>query len=191
MKKIYLILALALFIIPIVSANLGTFKQNECVDIKTILNTSYVNISTLSYPSGDLIVSNKQMQNVGGLTWNYTNCVNDQIGSYNYDYFDSAGNVYVNNYEISPSGFANTLGFYFIIILLSGAVVALGFYIKDGWFVTFGGLGFILIGLYSINYGIAGMRDMFITWGIGLFMMGVGSYLAINSVLEMINENLE
>lgn len=189
-NKIIISLMLGIMLISICSANLGTFKQNSCVDIKTILNTSGVTLSTLSYPSGSVIVKNKAMFNQTLMTWNYTTCKTDQIGLYNYDYYDAEGNTYVNSFEISPSGFSNTLGFYFILILIAGSVTALGFWIKDGWFAAIGGLGFVLIGLYSINYGIAGMRDMFITWGVGLFMMGAGAYLAINSTLEMINENL-
>lgn len=90
--------------------------------------------------------------------------------------------------DVTPSGFRDTLGFYFIILLVVGALIFLGFYSKDGWFVVAGGMGFILIGLYSINFGIAGQRDMFITWGIGLFEIFMGGYLSMMASFEIMNE---
>jgi len=184
-NKIILSFIFGIMLLSLCSANLGTFKQNECVDIKTILNTSAVTLSTLSYPNGNIIVSEKAMSNSVGLTWNYTNCLNSQIGFYNYDYYDAENNVYVNTYEITPSGFTGTLGFYIIILLIASASILLGFKMTDHWFVIVGGIGFLLIGLYSINYGIAGMRDMFITWGTGLFEIFMGGYLAIRAGLEI------
>jgi hypothetical protein len=107
--KILLLIIFSLVLLPIISSSLGSFKLGDCVDIKTILNTSYVNLSTLNYPSGNLIISNQVMQNIAGKTFNYTTCNTSQLGTYNYDYFDADGNVYVNSFEITPSGFG-TIG---------------------------------------------------------------------------------
>lgn len=101
--NIFLIL-LTLLTIPLISANLGTFKQGDCVDVKTILNTTSVTLSTLNYPNGTIAVSEQDMTNVAGKTWNYTFCNTSIVGNYNYDYYDGEGNIYVNEFEITNTG---------------------------------------------------------------------------------------
>ena len=93
-----------------------------------------------------------------------------------------------NSFEVTPSGFTGTLGFTFIILLVCGALILLGFSIKDGWFVIFGGMGLIAFGIYCFINGIAGFKDTLVTQGTSLFFIGVGAYLAINSALEMMQE---
>jgi hypothetical protein len=101
--KIIALIVLLTAIMPLVSANLGTFKTGECVDIKTILNASWVNISTISYPNSSLIISNVDMSK-NGQTFNYTFCDTSTLGTYTYDYFDSNDNVYVNDFLINTAG---------------------------------------------------------------------------------------
>lgn len=102
-KLIYIVL-LCMVLLPLVSGNLGTFKQDSCVDIKTILNTTAVNISTINYPNGSTVISNQIMDNLIGKTFNYTYCNTSILGTYNYDYFDAEGNVYVNDFLITANG---------------------------------------------------------------------------------------
>lgn len=96
-------LIVTLMCLATVSASLGTFRQNECVSIKTILNSTAVNISTVSYPNSTLIILNKVMTK-NGLTFNYSFCSANITGNYIYDYFDSDGNVYVNDFDITGTG---------------------------------------------------------------------------------------
>jgi len=131
--KILLLLVLSLVLLPIISSSLGSFKVNECVDIKTILNTSWVNLSTLNYPNGDLIVSNQIMYNIAGKTFNYTTCNTSQLGTYIYDYFDADGNTYVNSFEITPSGFGaigsgegTTIAMAIIVMLIVAIIFIVG-----------------------------------------------------------------
>lgn len=102
-----------------VSANLGTFKQNDCVIIKTILNVSYVNISSLSYPNSSIALTNEPMTKTG-YTFNYSFCNTSDIGIYLYDYNDDLGNVYVNYFNITPTGTELTIAqgiIYFFILI--------------------------------------------------------------------------
>jgi hypothetical protein len=122
-KKIVYLIILLLFM-NIVSASLGVFKQNDCVNIRTILNTSSVNISTISYPNSSLAVSNQEMTK-NALTFNYTFCNTKDLGNYIYDYFDAEGNVYVNDFKITLTGTEQTsaqatgsLGFLILMIFL-------------------------------------------------------------------------
>jgi len=129
-KKLLLGFILGIFLISFISASLGSFDKNECVNIKTILNTSSVTLSTLSYPNGTVVLSEKVMTNAFGNTWNYTFCNTSDFGTYIYDYYDDSGNVYVNDFIIAPAyeltnsivlfyiGTLAVLCFFFVLCLL-------------------------------------------------------------------------
>ncbi len=128
MKKILLTIMLGIVLITVVSASLGTFKQNDCVNIKTILNTTSVNISTISYPNETTLFLNQEMTK-NALTFNYTFCGTDTIGTYIYDYFDTEGEVYVNDFEVTPTGFSleTSDSLLYIIILIATFTLFLAF----------------------------------------------------------------
>lgn len=123
-KNILLTIILGIFILTLVQANLGTYQLDKCVNIKTILNATQVNISTISYPNSTMIILNQPMDKNSN-TFNYTFCSNSVIGTYIYDYNDNNGNVFVNSYKITPSGKETDISqailytvFLFIILLL-------------------------------------------------------------------------
>lgn len=95
-----LFLLIVLFSIFSISASLGTFKPNSCVNIKTILNATQVNISTISSPLNSTILVTNQPMTKNGLTFNYSFCNTLALGTYVYDYYDQSGNVYVNDFTI-------------------------------------------------------------------------------------------
>jgi len=103
MKKLLIFLFLGMFLISLTSASLGFYKQGECVNIKTILNSTWVNISTISSPNSTVIYSQQSMQKVGQ-TFNFSFCNTSDLGNYIYDYYDNSGKVYVNDFEITYSG---------------------------------------------------------------------------------------
>lgn len=183
MNKIYLSLILTILMISIASASLGEFKQNDIVNIRVLANCSSI---TLTEVRG--INISEPMKLISGQTFEYNFNQTSLIGTYAYSWdnpcVDCSQNECGNSFEITPSGFKDTLGFYFIILLIASGIIFLGFKTEDVWFVIAGGICFMLIGLYSINYGIAGQRDMFITWGIGLFEIFLGGYLTIKAGLE-------
>jgi hypothetical protein len=132
-NKLILIIMLGIVLTSLVSAGLGTFKSGDCVDIKTILNTTDVTISSLSYPNSTNALGITNMDK-SGLTFNYTFCDTSTIGTYYYDYNDSEGNVYVNDFEITPSGVNQTtsqglgsLAFLFLMMMLMGVFGIVGF----------------------------------------------------------------
>lgn len=103
MKKIVILLCFLVILISITSASLPPVKQNDCANIKTILNASAVNISTISYPNGSIALTNVAMQKTGQ-TFNYSFCNTSTLGIYVYDYFDIEGNVYVNDFKVTKTG---------------------------------------------------------------------------------------
>lgn len=175
-----LIIVSVLFTIQ-ASASLGTFKVNDCVQIINNLNSSSVTITEITSPSpATIIIQNVAMTKTGN-SFNYSFCDTSKIGTYNYGFIDNEGNQYSNNFEITPSGFINTLGFYIVIAGLIIAVILLGVTLQELWFIVIAGMALILFGLYTINFGIADQRDMFMTWVVGLFEIGIGTILALGA----------
>jgi hypothetical protein len=153
-NKLNIVIAI-LLLTTLVSSSLGTYKQNECIDIKTILNSTWVNISTINSPSSVTLISNQEMTK-NGMTFNYTFCDTSQLGKYIYDYYDASGNVYVNDFEITESGTKVSLSNIIIVIVflfLSGLTFFLGnTYNQDKWMLkSFFYLSSLLFGALSVN----------------------------------------
>ncbi len=168
MKKILLILILGMFLLAplgFTSASLGTFTQGDCVNIKTILNTTSVNISTISFPNSTTAVSNKEMTKTAQ-TFNYSFCNTNVLGTYIYDYFDAEGNTYVNDFEITPNGKQFTtqnsisyLGFiliilftFFLTIYGAGRIEWKNKKTQEGKILTINNFKYLKILLYAISY---------------------------------------
>ena len=174
--------------ISFTSASLGTFKSGSCVDIKTILNTSAVTISSINYPNSLSALRIKSMSK-NGLTFNYTFCDTYNLGIYNYDYNDTEGNVYVNSFEITSSGISssNVNTYFWILIILTWGVAFIGFFGKNVWVTVIGGMGMIIFGIYILTQGIT-IYENWITQAISYFSMGLGAFFMIYSLVEYIEE---
>jgi hypothetical protein len=188
----FLFILVLVLTVQIASASLGTVKQNECISIRVLANCSSINITEVSDGTNTFVL-NTPMEKLGGQTFNYTFCDTASIGDYSYSWnnpcVDCATDECGNDFEVTPSGFGNTLGFYIVMIILVGGLIVLGFTISEEWFVILGGMGLIMLGIYSINYGIAGFRDMFMTWGLGLFEIGVGFILSVGSAFQLVKDD--
>lgn len=100
-------LILLILVMGFASGDLGTFKQGDCIQIKTILNATSVNISSISYPNSSIALTNVVMtKNL--YTFNYSFCDTNTSGTYTYDYFDNEGNTYVNTFKVNPIGIEST-----------------------------------------------------------------------------------
>ncbi len=110
MRKLAIALLFMIFLVQFTSASLGNFQQRDCVEIKTILNSTSVNISTISYPNSSVAVSNQIMTQIGATTFNFTFCDTATIGNYIYDYVDDEGNFFVNDFTITKNGFDISTG---------------------------------------------------------------------------------
>jgi len=87
-------------------------------------------------------------------------------------------------FETTPSGFVDTFNFYILILIILVAIIFLGFSIKEHWFVILGGMGLIAFGLYTMNNGLVGQKDMFMTWIISIFEISVGAILSIGAGIQ-------
>lgn len=128
MKKYILSILVVILLITFTAASLGTFQQRDCIEIKTILNTTSVNISTINYPNSSLAISNKEMTLIGTSTFNFSFCDTETIGTYNYDYIDAEENFFVNDFTITKNGFDITTSealLYFALLLANLIIFAL------------------------------------------------------------------
>ena len=195
MKHIHLFLmlllmvALAIVQLPLIKADLGTYKVNTCVNIRVLANCSSVNLTEVSNRNNTFII-NKAMTNIGGQTFNYTFCNTSEVDTYTYSWnpscYDCANGNCGNSFNITPSGFSNLTSFYFIILLLGFGIMILGFWIQDGWTVILGTIGLYMVGLLILIQGIDFIKDGFVTMGIGSVVLGLAAYISINSAIEIL-----
>ncbi len=131
MKKILIFLMVGIFLISLISATLPTVKQNDCVQLKTILNTASVNISSITYPNETTLFLNEAMTK-NALTFNYSFCGTDLLGTYLYDYFDAEGKPYINDFPVTPSGKVASVPeaiLYFVLTIIMFLVTVVIFYL--------------------------------------------------------------
>jgi hypothetical protein len=155
--KLLLIMLLGLFLLSFTSASLGVFQQNSCIDIKTILNTSAVTISSLNYPNTSNILGITSMTK-NGLNFNYTFCNTSTLGTYTYSYNDSEGNIYVNDFLITSSGTSQSTSQGIGSMVFLGLMIIL--------MITFGFIGYRLS---KSEYW----------WVLGIFFMFLSALLLI------------
>ena len=159
----------------------GGHLTNETLECRFVMEDHRGRIMVAQIPAfnetGDFWVVNI-------LAGNFT-----RIGQYNwvidchtegYEY----GGVTIGNFFVNPSGFAESDGFYFVMLLILAGIIILGFSIKEHWFVILGGMGLIMLGVYTMNNGLLGQKDMFMTWGVALFEITVGAILSIGAGIQ-------
>ena len=181
--------------IGLVSAtdSLGTFKQNDCINlIQNCNNCSVVNITKLTYPNSTAAVTNIGMT-ADGTSFNYTFCQTPIVGTYFVSGFgdlDGVNTVWTYTFDITPLGDNSTsnIGFYFFIIVTLFILLTIGFYSGDKWIVILCGIGMLIFGLYFLVNGISGFRDSMLNTFISFAMIGIGTYISVKSSLDIINE---
>lgn len=197
MKKYFLLIVMGLFLVvlmtlPFVNAELGTFKQNVDVRlIQTCNNCTYCNF-TIYYPNSSVILSDvattKEKTNFYyDLSKNFT----IPLGEYKYCY--DCGNLAESdtgciNFDVTPSGDKNVLGFFILIIVLAYGVGFIGFFGKNEWVSVIGGLSMLSLGLYIALYGIDIYRN-FMTITLSYFSIGLGAIFTMIPLIEMIQRN--
>lgn len=199
MKKIMITIIIALLLVsPIILAEgeecdgvyLGTFQQYSEIALKQICDTcTYVTISTITFPNSTIINVDENMTR-SGVNYNYSFSSTGSLGYYYYDVFGDKDNEIRTEtfcFNITPSGFVGTIGFYVLILVLSLGIIILGYSVQDAWVVMLGAFGFVLFGLFVLFYGIDGLKDAVYTWGIGIITLMLGAYFLIRGALEQLD----
>ena len=191
--NIFLILTLFLIgIVPISSASigeLGTFKQYSCINLlQTCADCTYNNISSVTLPDGVAALGLVAMTK-SGTEYTYSFCNTSKAGTYNVNgYGDATGVITKWNYvfNVTPTGGAesNTTFFIFLMIISVGLVI-LGFMFHNYIFAFFGGLAFLICGVYGMIYGYGNVTNLY-TQMISLVLIGLGALITIFSGLDLI-----
>lgn len=191
MKQLKILLTLMIITLFAVNVSaLDTLKPAKLNQEYTILQTcascSFVNIS-ISNING-LVDSNIAMTNNGSGVWTY-NFNPTEIGRHDVTGIGDLGGSstsFATYFIVSSSGLTGTLGFNFIILILSLGIIALGFMLRDPIIVILGSFGLYFIGLYILFFGVDGFKDPVYTWAIGVIILMLAVYISIRSAYELI-----
>jgi RsiW-degrading membrane proteinase PrsW (M82 family) len=87
--------------------------------------------------------------------------------------------------DISQEVNSNNLIYTFLFILCA-ILILLGYYMEDKFFPMFAGFIIVAIGIYSAQYGFYGFSNKLINDVVMLTCIGLGSYLIIKPMLELL-----
>jgi len=169
--------------------NTPTNLQFTCTLNDAIPTGATFNI-TITDKEGNYLINNQLTNALGNGAFNYT-ATFPKSEIYKVQMFCTDGTYSYSNegyYNITPSGFTGTLGFYILILILSFGVIILGFGLQDAVIVILGSFGLYFIGLYILFFGLDGMKDPVYTWAIGLIILMLAAYISIRSAVELLNE---
>ena len=198
MKLIFL-LFISMFLISFASAGdliqpIEQFKEFDL--IQSCEDCTFVELTSMTYPNGNQLEMSKNMTKAGeDYTYRFGNT--SQLGTYKYntcgDLLRTASNTRVLtcetiSFEVTPSGFSGTLGFYILFLILSLGVIILGFSLSDPIIVLLGSFGLYFVGLYILLNGIVGMRDVVYTWAIGIIILMLAAYISTRTAYEILSD---
>lgn len=171
MRKLILTLFISIFLLGIVSSDLGTFKQNDCVSLYQYCDDcTYVNLTKVQYPNGTISTINEAMTK-DDVDYNYTFCDTDDLGDYYYTVKgDKGGEVTTERleFEITSTGknfntgqSLSSFGILFGSLVVSFLFLYLGFKISVNPKMVPISFIFIVISIILIIY------SLFLGWTIG------------------------
>ena len=192
MKNTIILLLLILttnFVIAV--GSIGTVKQFDCISLYNYCPTcSYINLTGMKYPNGTINDMNLAMTK-SNHNYNYTFCDTDSLGKHFYTTCGDKGSTTPAcediDFEVTPSGFTLTTGFYILLMILSVGFVVLGFYIQDNWVIVLGGFAMVFLGLFQLFYGINDFKDNVYTWGLGIVFLMTGAYFSVRGSYEALS----
>ena len=194
-KNLNLFLIALLIILPLANAsisNLGTFKQNECINLlQTCADCTYNNISSVTFgnSNGVRALTGPVVMTKSGTEYTTNFCNATQPGTYNVNgYGDAAGTKtgWNYNFEVTPAGGAeNNTVFFILIIIIAVGLVLLGFILNNYIFAFFGGLVFLIGGVYGMIYGYGDITNLY-TRMVSYVLIGLGALITILSALDLL-----
>jgi len=91
--------------------------------------------------------------------------------------------------EITGSGRNDNTSFYLIILGISFGIIIFGFWIKDAPVVILGSFGLYFVGIEVLRFGIDSVKNLQLTWAIGIILLGLAAYISIRSAHEIITQS--
>ena len=200
MKNIILLISL-LFLMQFVIAATDTqsvedtFKLNERIDYSKACwnNGSFCSASavcnfTIYYPNKSVFIDNQQATNQvnrHNISFYAQDLGVSQVDMICCDGTSGCGSDTMY-FEVTGSGYNDSVWFYIIILGLSFGLIILGFSLQDAPITILGSFGLYFIGLYILFNGIVGVQDMVTTWSTGIIILGVAAYISTRSTYELI-----
>lgn len=174
-----------------------TFKINDiityskaCFNNGTYCSSSAVCNYTFFRPNDNSIYINNIQASNNGSNHNIT-LFFDEFGQWQIDMVCHDGVLQGSQTfyaQVTSDGTNNSVSFVVLILSISAIIVLGGFLLKDAWIVILGTFGGFFIGIWIIRFGIAGIQNLNITWGIGLIVLSVSAYISIASAIEKMGE---
>jgi hypothetical protein len=169
--------------------SLPPVKQYDCVILKQICGTcSYINISSVSYPNSSQAMGQAIMV-PNGNEYDYNFCNTTALGRYIVNGFgDPSGTKETWAYDFQVTTTGNNNNYAIPLFLGLGAFILLifAFVLKNNYLGFMTGTLFIILGIYTIVYGLGIMSDFYtnalayVCLGLGLFIFLASAYSAIN-----------
>ena len=169
--------------------SLPPVKQGDCVMLpQTCATCTYNNISSVTYPNSTLALGQVAMAQSGN-SYSYSFCNTTELGRYIVNgYGNPGGNVETWAYDFNVTTTGNNNSFVIPLFLGLGAFILLifAFALKNNYLGFMTGILFIILGIYTIIYGLGIMSDLYTTaiayvsLGLGLFIFLASAYSAIN-----------
>ena len=171
-------------------SDFGEYKQYQAINLIQICSDcTWVNISSVLYPNSTIAASNIEMTQ-DGYTFNYTlpSSKTSALGMYTVTGVGDESGIptdwsYI--FEVTSLGNADQTSYLFYIIMFALALIILiiGISIKNVPLTILGGFAVTFIGLYSLNNGIAGYRNLVTQW-VSIIIMAFGSLCSIIAASE-------
>ncbi len=191
MKYLLLLIVLTLLLLPTINAevqNLGDGSQYDCVTLRQkYANSTYSNITTLTYPNQTQVDLNLLMNGSNG-NWYYSFCDTEQLGLYEYCTridVDGVDTDVCLNFNITTGDWM-----FWIILIYAFAFLFLIFSIftREEMFVYISGICFLIAGVVIMVNGL-GIQNDWTTRSIAFISIGLGFIFSIGAYIYNLYDN--
>src|SRR6056297_3499290 len=152
-------------------------------------NATQCNLTTGNTPSGIVEINQEATRN--GQTFNVT--VNESyVGDIGVSCFNivcsDGSEIETGSFckDVTTTGFMNSVGYYFLILILSLVLILVGIGLRDAIITILGSIGLYFLGLYILRFGIVGIMDPVYTWATAIIVLGLAFYVSVKSAYELI-----
>ena len=197
-SKFWPILILLLAIMPLASATIsdfGEYRQGMSINlIQVCSNCTWINISSVLAPDSSLILSNVIMTEKG-YTFNYTldSSKTQKLGTYQVTGVGDENGIpseWSYTFEVTSLGNSDQTNSttYFILFGLTFIILIIGIITKEKAMTILGGFAVAFMGLYTLNNGFVGYRNVATQW-ISIIIMIFGALWAVLAAMSYLEED--
>lgn len=166
------------------------YLYNQSNGVK-IDNTTVECYFHLTDRQGNLLMNEAEVYNPAGYWYVIINgSYVEESGWYYYgvDCQDGLGGALSGVFKVTQTGVINSFAFYIVLILLSLGLVMFGLFLRDAPITILGSIGLYFLGLYTLFFGVVGVRDNVYSWSIGLIILGLAFYISTKASHELITD---